>query len=87
MSVFDLSPDEITALSVVIGFAFSKGLDPYEQNSLGYFFSTIGQVLQTIATQSFLAENRPLTETQELENQLAQLEKRLTQLQEKLKDA
>ena len=47
-----LSPYDFTLIGTFIGFLFSFGLDPGQQNSLGNWFELIGQVLLTISAQS-----------------------------------
>jgi hypothetical protein len=48
----NLSPYDFTILGTFIGFLFSFGLNPGQQNSLGNWFELIGQVLLTISAKS-----------------------------------
>lgn len=45
--LFSLSAFEFTLVGSIIGFAVSEGLNTNQQNSLGNFFTLIGQVLMT----------------------------------------
>lgn len=82
MSIFELSPKEFTALSVLIGFCLMNGLDADRQNSLGNFFMGIGQILETAAAQQAIGpqngpENISAQQLKQLEERLAALEQRL----------
>ena len=85
MSVFELSPKEFTALSVLLGFALLNGLDANRQNALGNFLMGIGQVLETAAAQQAVAaQSQPQqaalsAQMKELETRLAALEQHLSQ--------
>ena len=85
MSVFELSPKEFTALSVLLGFALLNGLDANRQNALGNFLMGIGQVLETAAAQQAVAaQSQPQqaalsAQMKELETRLAALEQHLNQ--------
>ena len=85
MSVFELSPKEFTALSVLLGFALLNGLDANRQNALGNFLRGIGQVLETAAAQQAVAaQSQPQqaalsAQMKELETRLAALEQHLNQ--------
>ena len=85
MSVFELSPKEFTALSVLLGFALLNGLDANRQNALGNFLMGIGQVLETAAAQQAVAAQSQPTQAalsaqmKELETRLAALEQHLSQ--------
>jgi len=46
-----LNPFEFTALSTILGFIFSNGLNDLEVQSIGNFFESIGQTMITIGTQ------------------------------------
>lgn len=46
-----LNPYEFTALSVVLGYVFSDGLDSNQIQSMGNFFESIGQTMLTIGMQ------------------------------------
>ncbi len=50
--LFSLGTYEFSAIGSILGFAISKGLTINQLNSLGNFFSLIGQILQTINAQS-----------------------------------
>lgn len=85
MSVFELSPKEFTALSVLLGFALLNRLDANRQNALGNFLMGIGQVLETAAAQQAVAaQSQPQqaalsAQMKELETRLAALEQHLNQ--------
>ena len=85
MSVFELSPKEFTALSVLLGFALLNRLDANRQNALGNFLMGIGQVLETAAAQQAVAaQSQPQqaalsAQMKELETRLAALEQHLSQ--------
>lgn len=86
MSLFDLTPAEFTALSVLLGFALLPGLNANQQNSLGNFLMAIGQVLETAAAQSAVAPGPDQSGTDDtqaaaLQSRLAQLEARLAALE------
>lgn len=53
---FSLPAELLTAISTVIGFALLGNLTSNQQNSLGYVFELIGEILQTNANQRFLLE-------------------------------
>lgn len=55
--LFSLPPRTFTIVSAALGFLLIDDLDVNQQNSLGTFFLTIGQILQTNATQEQLWNN------------------------------
>ena len=59
LGIFSIPPVQFTALATIIGILLSCDLDADEQNSLGNFFLTIGQVLATIASQQAVFESNP----------------------------
>lgn len=77
----NLSPYDFTLLGTFIGFLFSFGLDPGQQNSLGNWFELIGQVLLTIS-----AKSSATISNQEYENLLNDVEKLKTDLKKYHKD-
>lgn len=81
MSLFDLSPEEFTALSVLIGFALLPGLTTNQQNSLGNFLMGVGQVLETAAAQQAVADDKCPDRVSELQTQIKLLEARLAALE------
>lgn len=57
--LFSLSAFEFTLIGSILGFAISEGLTTNQQNSLGNFFTLIGQVLMTENAQNItLAQNK-----------------------------
>ena len=81
VSLFDLSPEEFTALSVLIGLALLPGLTPDQQNSLGNFLMGVGQVLETAAAQQAVADDKCPDRVSELQDQIKLLEARLAALE------
>ena len=77
----NLSPYDFTILGTFIGFLFSFGLNPGQQNSLGNWFELIGQVLLTIS-----AKSSATISNQEYENLLNDVEKLKTDLKKYYKD-
>lgn len=77
----NLSPYDFTLLGTFIGFLFSFGLDPGQQNSLGNWFELIGQVLLTIS-----AKSSATISNQEYEDLLNDVEKLKTDLKKYHKD-
>ena len=77
----NLSPYDFTILGTFIGFLFSFGLNPGQQNSLGNWFELIGQVLLTIS-----AKSSATISNQEYENLLNDVEKLKTDLKKYHKD-
>lgn len=49
--LLSLNPFEFTALSVLLGYIFTDGLNLNQIESLGNFFESIGQTMITIGTQ------------------------------------
>ncbi len=47
-----IDPYEFTLIGTILGFLISKPLTINEQNSLGNFFTLIGQILQTVNGQA-----------------------------------
>ena len=84
MSIFDLSPEEFTALSVLVGFALLPGLNANQQNALGNFLMAIGQVLETAAAQSAVTAAAAPAPDETTQARLARLEERLRSLEEQL---
>ena len=87
MSVFELSPKEFTALSVLLGFALLNGLDANRQNALGNFLMGIGQVLETAAAQQAVAAQSQPTQDSLSSQRLKELEARLAALEQHLSQA
>lgn len=82
MSIFDLSPEEFAALSMLLGFSLLPGLTTDQQNSLGNFLMGVGQVLETAAAQQAVSkDNRSDERMDALEVHLNHLEKRLAALE------
>ena len=81
MSLLDLSAEELTALSVLVGFALSPGLTPNQQNTLGNFLMAVGQILESIAAQQTLLNSRNVPSARQLQCQLEQLQCRLERLE------
>ena len=81
MRLLDLSAGELTALSILAGFALARGLDVNQQNSLGNFLMSVGQTLEAIAAQQTLLDgNAPspgVAALADLKRRLEQLEARL----------
>ncbi len=57
--LFSLNAYEFTLIGTAIGYLFGANLTINQQNSLGNFFSLIGQVLQTINAQSITISQTP----------------------------
>ncbi len=57
--LFSLTPYEFTLIGTAIGYVFGATLTINQQNSLGNFFSLIGQVLQTINAQGITVSQTP----------------------------
>lgn len=75
---FSLPAELFTAMATVVGFAFLGDLTSNQQNSLGYFFALIGNILQTNANQRFLLEaNQQSDQMQSLQRQIDELRRRL----------
>ena len=81
MSLLDLSPEEFSALSVLIGFALLPGLTANQQNSLGNFLMGVGQVLETAAAQQAVIDDKRSNQISELQAQIKRLEARLAALE------
>ena len=81
MSLLDLSPEEFSALSVLIGFALLPGLTANQQNSLGNFLMGVGQVLETAAAQQAVTDDKRSNQISELQAQIKRLEARLAALE------
>ena len=85
LSIFELSPKEFTALSVLIGLALLPHLTADQQNAFGNFLMGIGQVLETASAQQAVVT--PNGQTTETSTQLKQLEQRLAALEQHLKES
>jgi len=81
VSLLDLSPEEFSALSVLIGFALLPGLTANQQNSLGNFLMGVGQVLETAAAQQAVIDDKRSNQISELQAQIKRLEARLAALE------
>jgi len=81
VSLLDLSPEEFSALSVLIGFALLPGLTANQQNSLGNFLMGVGQVLETAAAQQAVTDDKRSNQISELQAQIKRLEARLAALE------
>jgi len=82
MSIFDLSEQEFTLLSVLFGLALLPGLNAVQQNSLGNFLLSVGQVMETAANQQIVLESSPGAPTaQQLQQQIDQLKRQLQALE------
>lgn len=74
------SPAQFVLLATVLGLLIARGIDESEQESLGNFLATMGQVLQTAASQSnYLETNcnpnqKALDKINELKQQIWDLE-------------
>lgn len=49
--LLSLNPFEFTALSIILGYIFTDGLNVDQIESLGNFFESLGQTMITIGTQ------------------------------------
>ncbi len=49
--LLELNPIEFTALATILGYIFAEDLNSNQQQSLGSFFQTIGQIIVTIGLQ------------------------------------
>ncbi|NLK86494.1 MAG: hypothetical protein GX279_03270 [Clostridiaceae bacterium] len=77
------SPAQFVLLATVLGLLIARGIDDSEQESLGNFLATMGQVLQTAASQSEFLEtdcktnSKALDKINELKQQIWDLENEL----------
>ncbi|MEA5039607.1 MAG: hypothetical protein VB086_07185 [Clostridiaceae bacterium] len=76
--LFGLPAELYTAVTTVLGFALLDNLTSNQQNSLGYLFALIGNILQTNANQRFLLEAKQQSEQMKsLQCQIDELRRRL----------
>ncbi len=74
------TPAQFVLLATVLGLVIASGIDESEQESLGNFLATMGQVLQTAASQSAYLEancnsdQKALDKINELKQQIYDLE-------------
>lgn len=54
--ILTLNPFEFAALSVVLGYLFTDGLDTTQIEALGNFFESVGQIMLTIGAQAQVLE-------------------------------
>ncbi len=57
--LFSLDPYTFTLLGTTLGFGIATTLTVNQQNSLGNFFSLIGQILQTLNAQDLTVSQAP----------------------------
>lgn len=83
-SIFcSFSPVQFVVLATVLGLLLTRSLNADEQDTFGNFFTTIGQVLQTTASQLNLLENncnsnkQALNKINDLKQQICELEKEI----------
>lgn len=74
------TPAQFVLLATILGLLIARGIDDDEQESLGNFLATMGQVLQTAASQSVFLETecksnkKALDKINELKQQIWDLE-------------
>ncbi len=75
--LLSLTPEQFTAIAVLIGFLAADDLSVDEQNTLGNFLMTIGQIIVTIAGQKAILE---------AEQSDSQMPQRIDDLQKQIDD-
>lgn len=85
-SFFGLPAEVMTALGVILGFALMGDLTADQQNSLGNFLMLISQILETVAAQRQLVEDKAgAQQTNDILNQLKDIQSRLEKLENRTK--
>lgn len=85
--LFSLDPYEFTMISVVAGFLISPMLTVNQQNSLGNFFETLGQILLTVNAQTTTLQQASNSKyIKNLESEISKLKKELMQLRQKISE-
>lgn len=80
--LLSLNPLEFTALSIVLGYLFSEGLNSNQVQSLGNFFESVGQTLLTIGMQMQNLEGNYENGNSTYEDSLEILKKKISNIDE-----
>ncbi|MCG8502213.1 MAG: hypothetical protein MJB12_17650 [Firmicutes bacterium] len=88
MSFFDIPPNTFGILAGLLGVAIANNLDLNEQNSLGNFIESVGQIILTVNAQAQLQqdEQEKQKQNQYLQLQIDLLKKQIELLEEQIKN-
>lgn len=87
MSIDNISSEELALLSVLVGIGISCNLDDEDQNIVGNFISSVGQIILTISASLEASEkNNKNNESRncKLNKRVKDLERQLSIIQKKL---
>lgn len=71
--LLELNAYEFNLVAMLIGYIIAQDLDAYAQSSIGNFFESLGQVLETIGSQNqYLERNKGIKTNQEITKELYQ---------------
>lgn len=79
MSIDNISSEELALLSALVGIGISCNLDDEEQNIVGNFISSVGQIILTVSAS---LESKESNENNEVKN--CKLDKRINDLERQL---
>lgn len=84
---FSQSPEQISILAAVLGIVISENLNLEEQNSLGNFIESVGQIILTFNAQQQLLESKKAQEEKikQLTCQVELLSNQMQQIKQNLK--
>ena len=69
--LLELNAYEFNLVAMLIGYIIAQDLDAYAQSSMGNFFESLGQVLETIGSQNqYLERNKGIKTNQEITKEL-----------------
>ena len=76
--LLELNAYEFNLVAMLIGYIIAQDLDAYAQSSMGNFFESLGQVLETIGSQNqYLERNKGIKTNQEITKELYQLSQKI----------
>ena len=76
--LLELNAYEFNLVAMLIGYIIAQDLNAYAQSSMGNFFESLGQVLETIGAQNqYLESNSEIKKNKDITQELYQLSKRI----------
>lgn len=81
--LLELNAYEFNLVAMLIGYIIAQDLDAYAQSSMGNFFESLGQVLETIGSQNqYLERNKRIKTNQEITKELYQLSQKIDNIEQ-----
>ncbi len=75
--LLELNAYEFNLVAMIIGYIIAEDLGSYAQSSMGNFFESVGQVLETIGAQNQYLEQKYDNNSKEIINELYNLARRI----------